>query len=165
MKQPNKNRTFGKNETDSKQTENDQPPDLEVLTSPSLVCAGCGALHQYGKWSWNQLPNKVAEGLCPACERINNQNPAGYITLTGKFVLENRDEILALVTNVAASELALQPLERLINIENNPDSIEITTTGVIIARQIGYALNIAFQGHLETTSEEDETIHINWKHD
>lgn len=156
MKKPHKTRTHEQNRDHAPKLNNDKERNKEV------VCVQCGALMHDGIWSWNQLPEKFTKGKCPACERIELQKPAGIITLSGDFIQKNQNQISSLVQSVASSELSRHPLERIIDKKFEKDSIQITTTGLIIARRIGYVLNLAYQGTLETSYEENGIIKIHW---
>lgn len=161
MKQPNKNLTY-----EHKGVGTDYVSDPESTHfEDEMVCSKCGALHKNGTWSWEQLPNKIKEGICPACERIQKYQPAGFVTLTGNYLEKNKDHLITFIQSIATSELSEQPLERLMDITRNEKAIIITTTGVNLARRIGYALNLAFQGNLTSTSNGEDHIDIVWHRD
>jgi NMD protein affecting ribosome stability and mRNA decay len=50
-----------------------------------VVCPQCGAVYHQGSWRWMARAEGVAEDLCPACRRINDNFPAGVVTLRGDF--------------------------------------------------------------------------------
>ena len=47
-------------------------------------CPACGAVYHEGRWQWmDRLPANAHEELCQACHRINDEYPAGIVTLKG----------------------------------------------------------------------------------
>lgn len=121
-------------------------------------CPDCGAVFVDRRWTWAPAPPVVNEARCPACRRIADNYPAGFIELQGPFLAAHRDEILHLIRNTEAVEKAEHPLERLMAIdeEGGPERILVTTTGIHLARRIGKALARAFQGSLTLRYGEDE---------
>ncbi len=85
------------------------------------LCTECGALFVKGRWSWKKPPEKVYRAICPACRRIADDCPAGYVELKGAFFAEHRDEILNLVHNVEKDEKDARPLERIGAITDKKD--------------------------------------------
>lgn len=63
------------------------------------VCPQCGAVYHEGRWQWGKAPAGAHQETCPACHRIHDHYPAGFLTLEGPFFLTNRDEIIRLVHN------------------------------------------------------------------
>lgn len=81
------------------------------------VCPQCNAVFHEGRWQWRELPAEPHQKTCPACHRINDHFPAGFITLEGAFLLTHRDEIMQLVHHVEERERAEHPLKRIMAIE------------------------------------------------
>jgi hypothetical protein len=96
--------------------------------------------------------------MCPACHRIHDEFPAGYVTVGGSFFKEHHEELLRLARNEEAKAKAEHPLERIMKIEDEDDSILITTTDIHLARGIGEALHHAYQGELEYHYNERENL-------
>ncbi|GIV57619.1 MAG: hypothetical protein KatS3mg042_0532 [Rhodothermaceae bacterium] len=109
-------------------------------------CTGCNAVYTKGRWTWEPPPDKANEALCPACRRIAERYPAGYIELRGPFFEAHRDELLNLVRNVEQAEKSAHPLERLMEIREENGQTVVTTTGVHVARRIGEALARSYEG-------------------
>ena len=63
------------------------------------VCPECSAVFHKGRWMWGPKPQAAHETLCPACHRIKDLYPKGFLTLKGEFLAEHRDEILGLIRN------------------------------------------------------------------
>jgi hypothetical protein len=74
--------------------------------------------------------------LCAACRRINDQQPAGILTLQGSVLHEKKSEIIQLARHQEAAEKGEHPLNRIIAIDEGPDAIVITTTDIHLPRRI-----------------------------
>jgi NMD protein affecting ribosome stability and mRNA decay len=122
------------------------------------VCPGCGAVFHEGRWQWLAKPAQAHEEMCPACHRIHDQFPAGYVSVSGPFFSEHREELLHLATNEEARAKAEHPLKRIMKIEEQDDGVQITTTDIHLARGIGEALHHAYQGELEYHYNEQENL-------
>ncbi len=108
------------------------------------VCDGCGAFWQGGRWTWGPAPaGDLARGACPACRRIRDRYPAGTIRLHPRYD-EHADEIRGMIANVEEVERAEHPLERVMEVRATGDGLEITTTGLHIARRLAARLERRF---------------------
>jgi NMD protein affecting ribosome stability and mRNA decay len=122
------------------------------------VCPDCGAVFHDGRWQWLDRPAEAHEERCPACHRIHDAYPAGFVTAGGPFFREHREELLHLVKNEEARAKAEHPLKRIMTVEDQDDGILITTTDIHLARGIGEALHHAYQGELEYHYNEQENL-------
>lgn len=84
-------------------------------------CPGCGAVFHDGRWQWLAPPPQAHEEPCPACQRIADQFPAGYLHLSGDFLAGHRDEVMHLVKRTAAAESSEHPMERIMATEAEDD--------------------------------------------
>ena len=126
-------------------------------------CPDCGAVFQNGRWIWGTAPADAHEERCPACHRIHDRYPAGFVMLKGEFVREHRDQILHLMRNHEAKEKAEHPLQRIIAIEDSADGVTVTTTDTHLARDIGHALHDAYKGELDFHyNKEDNLLRATW---
>ena len=92
------------------------------------VCGDCNAVFKGGRWQWAGAPPAARKARCPACRRTRDKLPAGTATLTGAFFDLHREEVLALVRNVGAREQEEHPLHRIMQIEEAPNGVVVTTT-------------------------------------
>lgn len=122
------------------------------------VCSGCGAVFHAGRWQWLARPAQAHEGKCPACHRISDDFPAGFIHLTGDFLAGHESEIRHLVDHTAEAESADHPLEQLMAIRPENGGLLLTTTGIHLARRLGEALHHAYQGSLDFHYNEDDML-------
>lgn len=132
------------------------------LSTPT-VCPHCRAVYHEGRWQWGQVPAEAHQVTCPACHRIQDHYPAGFLTLQGAFFVAHRDEILHLVRNTEEREKERHPLKRIIAIEEKDEIALITTTDIHLARGLGEAIHHAYQGELEFHYNHDENLlRVNW---
>lgn len=134
------------------------------LPEPSY-CSQCGAVFQAGRWQWLPTPIGAHQESCPACHRIHDHYPAGFLSLKGEFFLSHRDEIMHLLHNHEKRERAEHPLKRIMSIEEKPDETLVNTTDIHLARGMGEALHHAYQGELEYHYNlEQNLLRVNWTH-
>jgi NMD protein affecting ribosome stability and mRNA decay len=128
------------------------------------VCPDCDAVFHDGRWEWADAPQGAHEAHCPACRRTRDKLPAGSVTLAGAFFNAHRDEVLGLVRNVAAREREEHPLHRIMQIEDAPDGVVVTTTDVHSPQRIAEALKHAYHGHFNLHYGQDEyTVRVDWQ--
>ncbi len=139
---------------------NDEDDPYRAAAKPPepTTCPSCHATFNEGRWSWEEAPDDSYEQLCPACQRIHDHFPAGYVTLKGEFLNEHRDEILHLIENHEKSEKARRPLQRIMDIEDTREGLQVTTTDSHLARGIAEALQEAYKGDLKLRYSRDENL-------
>jgi len=108
------------------------------LREPS-VCSQCGAVYRKGRWSWGQTPPDAEQVVCQACHRVNDRFPAGVVTLTGAYLqdAQHRSELLNLIRHQEKTESAEHPHNRIIELQDAPEGISVTTTDIHLPRRIG----------------------------
>jgi len=133
------------------------------LAEPSH-CPDCRAVFRDGRWAWGPVaPHSQAE-RCPACHRIHDELPAGFVTVEGPFLASHRDEIVSRVRNCEADAKASHPLQRIMAIAPEGDGLQVTTTDPHLARRIGDALHDAYKGSLEYHyNKEDNLLRVLWR--
>jgi hypothetical protein len=131
------------------------------------VCSQCDAVYREGRWQWmEENPRGAADDLCPACQRIRDDYPAGEIALGGAFFAGHREEILRTVRNEGAAETAEHALNRIMGIEESPKEAIVTTTDIHLPRRIGHALERAYKGGLEIHfDKEGHFARVKWRRD
>lgn len=137
----------------------------EKLPEPT-TCPDCGAVWQGGRWTWGAAGAQAHSTRCPACRRIHDRFPAGYVTISGAFYAKHRDEILNLVRNCERSEKAEHPLERIMAIEDEGDATVVTTTSAHVARRRADALHDAWKGALDLHyNKAQDLFRARWSRD
>lgn len=128
------------------------------------VCTKCGALFMDGRWTWKDAPVDANKTICPACQRIKDNYPGGWLYIRGDFYKDHKDEILNLFKNEERLEKDEHPMERIIAITDEGSQLLVTTTGIHMARRLGNALASAYQGALEFRyGDGEKTIQVQWQ--
>lgn len=127
------------------------------------VCTDCGALFREGRWQRLPAPAEAHKALCPACHRIRDRFPAGYVVLDGEFLHAHRDEIVHLLRHVESRESAEHPLQRIMDISREDGTTIVTTTDPHLARALGKAVHRAYRGKLEFHYiPEQSLLRVHW---
>ncbi len=136
---------------------------------PELAeCPRCGASYRNGRWTWRRAPVGAYEAVCPACERIEANYPAGVLHARGSFARENRPELVRLLENLEDRERSDHPLKRIISISEEDDGFSVTVTDAKLALTFGRALEKAYAGRLDqpgTTSDVENLVRVQWTRD
>ena len=142
----------------------DDPYRAAAKPPEPTTCPKCHATFTSGRWTWNKAPQDAHHQLCPACQRIHDRFPAGYVTVKGAFLAEHRDEIVALIHDHEKKEKAERPLQRIMAIDDTREGLEVTTTDSHLARGIAEALHGAYKGELKLRYSRDENLlRASWK--
>ena len=130
------------------------------------VCTSCRAMFHNGRWTWDISPLEAHSTTCPACQRIEDDFPAGHIEIHGGFFNSHREEANNLIRNTEKQEKDEHPLERIMTFAAEEDHMLVTTTGIHLARRIGEALKHAYQGELNLVyGDEEQSIRVIWRRD
>lgn len=129
------------------------------------ICPECDAVFHAGRWQWLKAPANAHREMCPACHRIHDQYPAGFLTLKGEYFVTHRDELMHLIHNIEKREKAEHPLKRIIDVKHIDNETLVTTTDIHLARGIGEALHHAYQGELQYHyNPEQNLLRVSWTH-
>jgi hypothetical protein len=118
------------------------------------LCPRCGAHFDKGRWQWGWAPEGARPHLCPACHRIEDELPAGVVTLH-HMPPHLEDQIIGLVRNEEVAENAEHPLNRIIAIEDAEGNVVVRTTDIHLPRRIGEAIKHAYHGTLDMHFDDD----------
>ncbi len=137
------------------------------------VCKTCGDVYADRRWS-KPDPKRDSKKhphfrpakrvICPACKRMRDLIPSGYLHLEGDFLSEHRDEIERLIHNEADRASIDNPLARIMKWERVAKGrITILTTTEHLAQRLGHAINKAFNGKVRYDfSHENKLAHVWW---
>jgi hypothetical protein len=156
---------YGRYDRLIKEKRHDAYQQKEKLPQPT-VCTECRASLKDGRWSWEAAPPGAHITTCPACQRIGDDFPAGYIEIHGDFFKGHREEMHNLIRNTEKLEKGEHPLERIMAITNEEVHTLVTTTGIHLARRIGEALKHSYQGDLDVAyGDGEQSIRVGWRRD
>jgi hypothetical protein len=145
-----------------KELEHDPYHSKRKISEPSQ-CPECGAVFHKGRWTWGPAPKDAVDALCPACHRINDEIPAGYLTLSGEFFAQHKDEILHLIKNVEEKERAEHPLKRIMDIVDKDGETVVSFTDAHLAHGAAEAVYHAYKGELDAKyGNEDVLVRATW---
>lgn len=140
------------------------PYQDRVKLSEPTVCSDCGAVYHQGRWAWATPPAGAELTRCSACQRIHDDLPAGYVSISGSFAKKHRDELLSMVRHLEQKEKSEHPLQRIMAIDQQDALVTITTTDIHLARGIGEALHHAYQGDLDFHHDKGEyLLRVRWQ--
>jgi hypothetical protein len=163
MKTPRKHATGRRQEQLLLEVVHDAYKSRRKLPEPAR-CKDCGAVWRRGRWSWGTAPAGAHSARCPACRRIRDRLPAGYVSLAGEFFEAHRDEVLGRVRRCEAAEKRGHPLERIMGIAADGEGLLVTTTGSHLAHRIGDALRRAYKGELDARYlKADNLLRVTWR--
>lgn len=130
-------------------------------------CTSCGVAFEGGKWAWpHQLTSGkplVKEIVCPACRRVQDGYPAGWLTLSGPYLAAHESTILDLVRVEQQLEQEEHPMNRIMAIERTDEGTVITTTDVHLPRRLANAIHRAYSGQVTGGyTLGDEEVRLAW---
>jgi len=146
-------------------TEND-PYLLKGTPRGRAVCTGCACVYDDKHWALATKEESAlkaesedfASVLCPACLRIKDGFPGGYVTLKGDYLREHKDEVFGLVRNKEKIARSSNPLERIMAIKVGEEVIEITTTTDKFAQMLGKEIHKAFSAEVDYKWSDDVKV-------
>ncbi|HEY6873778.1 MAG TPA: BCAM0308 family protein [Geobacteraceae bacterium] len=134
------------------------------------LCSKCSAFYWNKRWSSDAAELSAAQAeagtstvVCPACQRMHDDNPAGVLTLSGDYLLQHENEILNMLKNVEADSRAKNPLARIMEINQEKGLLTIATTDAKLTQKLGKEVYKAHKGELHFKwSQADSFIRVNW---
>jgi hypothetical protein len=127
------------------------------------ACPKCHASIHDGRWQWLAADNGAVNVVCPACRRIRDGFPAGYVSVEGDFFNNHRVELLDLVLKHSTRATAEHPMRRLMKADDTPEGVMFTTTDTQLAREIGGALHDAYGGKVCCSfADTQELVRVHW---
>jgi len=121
----------------------------------TVICQECHAVHQADRWSFDPRiyqeavrSDDVHYAVCPACRKLHDRLPGGIVTLQSDFIPQHRSEILNLIRNEDVRARNVNPLERVMEIEEDGTRIVVTTSNEKLAQRLGRAVFRAYGGQV-----------------
>jgi NMD protein affecting ribosome stability and mRNA decay len=136
-------------------------------------CTKCGVINRQKRWimdpiELNQLKEDPAVGkmVCPACQKMQDNVPGGFLTLSGEYLRKHEHEILELIKNTEAKSRNKNPLGRIMELTQEGNVLTIHTTLDRLAEKLGKEIYKAHSGELNYQwSHGENTVRVNWKRD
>jgi NMD protein affecting ribosome stability and mRNA decay len=139
------------------------------------ICRKCGAIYTGRRWkAWkpqnaldrHDLLKPETQTICPACKQIGEGVVGGYLSIDGTFLGSHRTEITSLISNEVRRAAEDNPLSKIMNWSDEPESVKIETTTEHLAQRLGHALEKAFDGKATYKfSHENKVTRVNWHRD
>lgn len=151
----------------------EDPYLLDLKPEEVAMCSECRAVYVGKRWELESQADddlakaeRVVETVCPACKKIHDRMPGGIVTLSGRFVAEHKEEIINRLHNENDSAMQINPLERIMDIEEAEGNLVVLTTNEKLAERIGHAAHDAWAGEVEYKwSKGTKLARVNWHRD
>lgn len=128
------------------------------------VCPKCGAFFDGYAWTWSLPTSSAMQSTCPACRRLMEKRPAGRLILEGPMTSEQQHTINALLQRRADRELQTHPMERIMELRDQPGGIVVTTTSAMLARGLYVAVATTYKGTLQIYYDpQTDCLNMRWR--
>ncbi len=136
----------------------------------AAVCTECHALYQSKRWFFDEKlygklagTGKVRQVICPGCRKVKDHYVEGYLTLSGDFLVEHKNEIVTLLEKEAAKVGKRSFDDRIIQIAPEGEKLVVETTTEKLAQHLGRAIYKAYKGDLSFQwSEPNRFVRVYW---
>ena len=136
----------------------------------TAICKKCGMVHRNKRWFIDEAESgrlmedsTVNKIICPACQRMADDNAAGIATFSGGYLLEHEDDILNTIKHIEATSRTKNPLGRIMEIKQEGDVLTISTTEDKLAQKLGREVYKAHKGELHYSWSHDQRfVRVNW---
>ena len=136
------------------------------------ICPECHAISRKKRWYVDEeeyaalARTGAALRRCPACRKIADGHPSGVVTLRGGFLRTHREELLTIARNEELRARGINPLERIMEIRDGRDGVELLTTDEKLAQRIGREIRKACRGTVSFKwSEDANLLRVTWVRD
>jgi NMD protein affecting ribosome stability and mRNA decay len=150
-----------------------QPDPYAVRRAPAgpAVCKDCHAIFEKKRWRFDEatyaglIAEKQTKAItCPACTKIHDRYPDGVLLLRWPGLPEHRVEVLGLLRKEEARAKEVNPLERIMRIEDEGKALRVFTTNTTLAQRMGRELERAFHGKAHYHwSHQDKLVRVVWE--
>lgn len=146
---------------------------LQMKPGETAVCRECRSVFSGGRWQlYEQAGDEIRKAdhitamICPACQKTRDRQPGGIVTLSGRFVNAHRTEIVNLIDHENRHAMQVNPLERIMDIQQSDNGLIVQTTNEKLAQKIGRSVHKAYSGEIEYKWSEDTRLaRVNWHRD
>jgi len=136
-------------------------------------CTKCGVINRQKRWFMDPLElaklkedPSVGTIVCPACQKMQDKVPGGFLTLSGTYLRKHETLILELIKNTEQKSRNKNPLGRIMEITQEGDVLTLLTTLDKLAEKLGKEIYKAHSGELNHQwSHGENSVRVNWKRD
>jgi NMD protein affecting ribosome stability and mRNA decay len=127
-------------------------------------CKGCGITYHNKRWQTEAVAGTGScQVLCPACQRMEDHNPAGVVTLSGPYLAAHKEEILNTIKVEEAKSREKNPMGRIMEIKEEDGEVTVTTTEDKLAQKLGREVYKSQKGELHYKwSHEQRIVRVEW---
>lgn len=134
-------------------------------------CSKCGVIYRQKRWIMDSVELlRVKENpeagviVCPACQKMRDKVPGGFLTLSGSYLRQHEHEILELIKNTEAKSRGKNPLGRIMELHQEGDMLTIHTTLDRLAEKLGKEIYKAHRGDLAFQwSHGENMVRVAWQ--
>ena len=135
------------------------------------VCDKCHMIYQNKRWYLDDkeasnllTDSRVHRGTCPICRRMEDNVPAGSVTLSGDYFRQHEEEILDLIKNTEVKSRVKNPFGRIMEISQEGNVLNVSTTEDKLAQKLGREVYKAHKGELHYKwSHDQEMVRVAWQ--
>ncbi|MBI3603867.1 MAG: hypothetical protein HY205_05415 [Nitrospirae bacterium] len=131
-----------------------------AITGPA-ACDVCHAIFEKKRWRFDQTAyedlmaaKRPKLTTCPACNKIRDRYPEGVLALRWPGLSEHRRDVLGLLRKEETRAKKVNPLGRIMKIEETGKEWLVFTTSTKLAQRLGRELERAYHG----------ASHYHWAH-
>jgi NMD protein affecting ribosome stability and mRNA decay len=150
-----------------------QPDPYAVRGAPAghAVCKACHAVYEKKRWRFDEAAYAKLSALkqtkavtCPACAKTHDRYAEGILTLRWPGLSEHRRDVLGLLRKEAARAQDVNPLERIMTIEDDGNELRVFTTNTTLAQRMGREMERAYHGKTHYRwSHRDKLVRVYWE--
>lgn len=150
-----------------------QPDPYAIRGAPAghAVCKVCHAVYEKKRWRFDDAAYATLSALkqtkavtCPACAKTHDRYAEGILTLRWPGLSEHRRDVLGLLRKEAARAKAMNPLVRIMKIEDEGAELRVLTTNTALAQRMGREMERAYQGKAHYSwSHRDKMVRVSWE--
>jgi NMD protein affecting ribosome stability and mRNA decay len=150
-----------------------QPDPYAVRGAPAgpAVCKECSAIYEKKRWHFDDAAyakliaqKRTKTVTCPACTKIHDCYSEGVLTLRWPGLSEHRRDVLGLLRKEEARAKEVNPLERIMKIEEEGNELRVFTTNTKLAQRMGREMERAYHGKIRYNwGHRDKLVRVYWE--
>jgi hypothetical protein len=130
-----------------------------------IFCPKCGVVLEGGVWRWgNQTPLICKQALCPACQQIKEEKPAGFLSIKGSYFQENRSTMMSFISRQIEEQLTQKPLSRLMSLEElSKEMVILSFTDSELPQLLAEAIAQQFEALVDSSqANRNGIVRVSW---